>query len=108
MRLSQQDFLRRMPEASDHLRSPRSLWQIIHVDPWLLALLLALTAYGLVVLYSAGGDNLALIKRQGLFLLAGYISMFMVAQVNVNVFFHWTIMSFNMCIKVITSMWFLW
>ena len=44
MRISDQDFLRRMPAAGDgDLRSPRSVWQVIHIDPWLLAPLLALT-----------------------------------------------------------------
>ena len=89
MRIGEQDFLRRMPVAGGDLRRPRSVWQVIHIDPWLLAPLLALTAYGMVVLYSASEGNVELIKRQALFLLLGYVGMFMVAQININVFFHW-------------------
>ena len=89
MRFGQQDFLRRMPEAGRDLRSPRSLWQIIHIDPWLLVPLLILTVYGLVVLYSAGEENFGLLKRQGVLLMVAYVAMLVVAQINLNIFFHW-------------------
>ena len=107
MRFDQQDFLRRMPEAGRDLRSRRNLWQTIHVDPWLLLPLIALTAYGLVVLYSASEDNLGIIKRQGLFLLFGYVAMFIVAQINVSVFFHWSVYLYIGSLLLLLLVWFI-
>jgi len=43
----QQDFIRRMPEASRDLRQRRSLWQVVHIDPILLILLITLTLTGM-------------------------------------------------------------
>ncbi len=87
--MSSRDFLRRMPEASRELRRPISLWQKFHIDLPLLILLLALTAFGLVVLYSASGQELYYVKRQGVFFLLAYGTMFAVAQINIHVFQRW-------------------
>ena len=83
------DFLRRMPEASRELRRPKSIWQKMHIDLPLLILLLMLTAYGLLVLYSASGQEIHYIKRQGVFFLLAYGAMFVVAQIKVHVFRRW-------------------
>jgi len=83
------DFLRRMPEASRELRRPRSVWQKLHIDLPLLILLLMLTAYGLLVLYSASGQEVHYIKRQGIFFLLAYGVMFTVAQIQLHVFQRW-------------------
>ncbi|MEL0635911.1 MULTISPECIES: rod shape-determining protein RodA [Marinomonas] len=41
------------------------LWKLIHVDILLLGALLLLMAGGLVVLYSASGEDMAMVERQG-------------------------------------------
>jgi rod shape determining protein RodA len=89
---NQQDFIRRMPEASHDLRRRRSFWRVAHIDPLLLLLLLALTAYGLVVLYSASESNSSLIKRQVVFFMIAYIGMFTVAQISVDFFSRWSLL----------------
>jgi len=78
-----------MPEASRELRRPRSIWQKLHIDLPLLILLLLLTAYGLLVLYSASGQEVHYIKRQGIFFLLAYGVMFTVAQIQLHVFQRW-------------------
>ncbi|MFT5118831.1 MAG: rod shape determining protein RodA [Kiritimatiellia bacterium] len=88
----QQDFLRRMPDASNDLRQRRSFWQSIHVDPILLFLLLVLTAGGLWVLFSASEANMSMIKRQSVFFVLAYISMFAVAQVRLSLVSRWSLL----------------
>lgn len=82
MTTKEQDFVRRMPGSSHHFKKTESLWRLIHIDPWLLLGLLALTAYGLTVLYSASGQSEFMLKRQIIFFVIAYIAMFAVAQVN--------------------------
>mgnify|MGYP003880182415 CR=1 FL=1 len=87
--MSSQDFLRRMPEASHALRKPVGIWQRLHIDLPLLVMLLVLTAYGLVVLYSASGENGHYIKRQSVFFVIAYFAMFITAQIKMQVLQRW-------------------
>ncbi|BFM17751.1 peptidoglycan glycosyltransferase MrdB [Maricurvus nonylphenolicus] len=83
------DFLRRMPEASHDLRKPISFWQRHHIDIPLLLSLMLLTAYGIVVLYSASGQEGHYLKRQGAFFIIAYGAMFVTAQIKLQVFERW-------------------
>ena len=87
--MSTQDFLRRMPEASQALRRPTSLLLRLHIDLPLLLLLILLTAYGLIVLYSASGGDSHYVTRQSVFIVVAYISMFTLAQVPVALLQRW-------------------
>ena len=62
--MSQTDFVRQMPGQSSDLARRVSIWQRVHIDPYLLLLLLLLTAFGLVVLYSASGQSSGTLVRQ--------------------------------------------
>lgn len=79
-----QDFLRRLPESSQALRKRDRLQQRLHVDFVLLMLLIGLMAAGLVVLYSASGQSLATVKRQGIYLLFGLMVMLTIAQIPLH------------------------
>lgn len=79
-----------MPEASRDLRRPGSILRRFHVDLPLLILLLALTFYGLIVLYSASSENIALVKRQSVIFLLGYGTMLVVAQVRLQTLVRWS------------------
>lgn len=83
------DFRRRMPEASQDLRRPVGLMQRWHIDWPLLLGLLAITAYGLIVLYSASGQDLHYMKRQSIFFLLAYGVMLTVAQVRLHLLEYW-------------------
>ena len=87
--MNQQDFIRRMPEASSHLRRQDGIWQSLHIDVPLLILLLALTAFGLFVLYSASGGDGHYVRRQGVFFVLSYIAMFSLAQVPLAIMQRW-------------------
>jgi len=86
------DFIRRMPEASHDLRRRRSLWQIIHIDPVLFFLLVCLTAFGLVVLFSASEGNTIMLRRQIVFFVIAYTGMFAIAQIRLGHFARWSIL----------------
>jgi rod shape determining protein RodA len=86
----QQDFLRRMPEASYDLRQRRSFWQSIHIDLVLLFLLIVLTVGGLWVLYSASEINIRMMRRQIIFFGLAYMAMFAVAQIRLSLVARWS------------------
>lgn len=77
------DFARRMPGAADLQRRTRVLDRI-RIDGPLLALLLVLTAIGLVVLYSASGQDIDTVYRQGRFFGIAYVGMFVIAQIDLK------------------------
>jgi rod shape determining protein RodA len=82
--MSGQDFLRRLPRTGFGLGRREALQQRLHVDFLLLFLLLALTVVGMSVLYSASGESMVTMRRQGTFFLIAFASMFAVAQVPVD------------------------
>ena len=51
------EYVRQIPDTIGPLARPPGLARQLHVDLPLLGLLLALTAYGLLVLYSASGQS---------------------------------------------------
>jgi rod shape determining protein RodA len=68
--------------ASRYEDASRRGWQHrLHLDAQLLICLIGLSAFGLVVLYSAGGGDIELVERQLLRLAIAFASLFAVAQV---------------------------
>jgi rod shape determining protein RodA len=61
----------------------------MHIDLPLLLGLLALMCFGLVVIYSAGGEDLALMERQLFRMGLSLFVMFVVAQINPEVLRRW-------------------
>ena len=84
------DYLRQMPHqgSADLARRP-SAARRFHIDIPLLVLLLALTVYGLFVLYSGSGKDMGAVVRQGRYFLLGYFVMFAVAQVSLGRIMRW-------------------
>jgi rod shape determining protein RodA len=74
------DYVRQMPEGVGPLVKPPAVAARLHVDLPLLVLLLVLTAYGLLVLYSASGQDMGAVVRQGRYFLVAYAAMFVIAQ----------------------------
>lgn len=89
MSLASQDFLRRLPDSTRHFGRAEGFWRKIHIDPLMLLFLLSITAYGLVVLYSASGESQSMLKRQGVFFTIAYFAMFAVAQLDLNFLRRW-------------------
>ncbi len=87
--MESKDFVRQMPGYVGSFSSGRTLWQRVHVDMPLLLLLLMLTVYGLVVLYSGSGQQMATVHRQGTFFGLAYGVMFFVAQFRLQFLRRW-------------------
>lgn len=75
------DFHRSVSPDQSGLRKQRSLWSYTHLDLPLLLLLLALCIAGLVILYSASGQDWAYVERQAIRMAAGFAALIFLAQV---------------------------
>ena len=75
-----------------------SLWWRMHIDVPLLLGLLVLIGMGLVVLYSAGGENIELIKRQVIRLTLAFAVMFFMCQIPPRVLKAWAIPLYTIAI----------
>jgi rod shape determining protein RodA len=58
-----------------------SLLRKMHIDGWLLAVLVALMGVGLITIYSAGGQDIGLVKRQLVRLAVAVVGMIVLAQI---------------------------
>ena len=75
--------------SEDVLRRRASLLQRLHIDGWLLLILLMLASSSLFILYSASGKDMdLLLKQPGSFGL-GLISMFIIAQFEPRFMARW-------------------
>lgn len=82
--MNHSDFVRQMPNRSSDLARRDVIWQRLHIDPWIMLLLLILTVFGLVVLYSASGQSLSTVMRQGRFFAIAYAVMLLIAQLDLE------------------------
>ncbi|WP_299004978.1 rod shape-determining protein RodA [uncultured Shewanella sp.] len=73
---------------STHNHKP-NIWQRLHIDLPLLLGLLSLMAYGLIVIYSAGGEDMALLDRQLVRMALSLVILFGMAQINPEVLRRW-------------------
>lgn len=83
------DFVRQMPEASTSFTRPTALADRLHIDVPLLSLLFCVSLFGLLVLYSANGQEYVAWSRQLMMLGLGFLGMFCVAQINVQTYLRW-------------------
>lgn len=72
--------MKSIPVSSHGLRRRESIWMRIHIDPWLLLLILALATVDAFVLYSASGKSMAMVVRQMAYFAVGISAMIVVAQ----------------------------
>jgi len=75
--------------TEDVLRRRASLLQKMHIDGWLLLILLVLAASSLFILYSASGKNLELLYKQAGSFGIGLISMIVIAQFDPRLMARW-------------------
>jgi len=78
------EFIRQMPAGTAQLSRRRSLLERMHLDWFLLAILLLLTTFGLIVLYSASDHSIGTVYRQGRFFLISYALMLFIAQLDLE------------------------
>ncbi len=84
--MSSSDFVRQLPASGSALPNKRSWIGRLHIDLPLLLLLLLLTAYGLIVLYSASEASREVLVRQGTYYIVAYLMMFATAQFELRFF----------------------
>ena len=87
--MNSRDFIRQTPSFYATENRYHSIWRSIHADPPLLVGVILLCAFGLFVLYSASGGELAVVRRQALIMLAGILVMFIGSQFNPHVIRRW-------------------
>lgn len=63
-----------------------SIWERIHIDPWLMLLLLTLSFIGLAILYSASTQDVSMVIRQSISYLLGFTVMIGMAQIPPGVY----------------------
>ena len=84
------DYVRQMPhQGSADLARPPSAATRFHIDIPLLLLLTVLTAYGLIVLYSASGQDMGAVVHQGRYFVVAYVIMILGAQVSLQRYMRW-------------------
>ena len=66
-----------------------SLSRLLRIDGPLVVVLALLCAYGLLVLYSASGENVAEVRRQAMTMGLAFIGMLVVAQFDIHFFRRW-------------------
>ncbi|APE31942.1 rod shape-determining protein RodA [Halomonas aestuarii] len=68
----------------------RSVWERVHLDPWLLGMLLVLMLAGLVVLYSASGQRMTVVTAQAIRFGVALVVMAGLAQLSPTTLLRWT------------------
>jgi len=68
----------------------QGLLAVFHIDLPLLVGLLLLSGFGLIVLYSAAGEDLGQVERQALRLLLAFLVMLAIAQLNPTTLRRWS------------------
>ncbi len=73
----------RFSRSSHHLGGDLepTIWNKLHIDPWLLLLLLTISFVGLTILYSASTQNMDMVIRQMLSYAIAFIVMLFMAQI---------------------------
>ena len=87
--MSSQDFIRQSGGLGTKSSYSKSSWRKIHTDPPLLVGIILLCGFGLLVLFSASGGDVAVVQRQALTMVIGLVVMFIVAQFNMHLFRQW-------------------
>lgn len=82
----QNKFLRQSIRDGLSLNYRSSFWMKIHIDPWLLGLLILNACLGLVVLYSASAENWMMVGKQSMSFMIGFIVLFICAQIPPKVY----------------------
>jgi len=78
------EFKRHLNTEHASFASRRGVFSRLRLDPLLIVLLLALSGYGLAVLYSASGGDTDRVIRQAIYLLIAFAAMLVVAQLSMK------------------------
>lgn len=82
---------------------PNSWLRRIHLDAPLLLALIAISAVSLVTVYSASGENLAMMERQAIRIGAAFAAMFVIAQIPLETIRRWSLPIFSVGIVLLLA-----
>ena len=88
--------------SQDH-NSPRTLWQRLHIDLPLLMGILVLMTLGVFVVYSASGQESAMLIRHGKRIGVAFLVMFVVAQIPPLSYRKWAVPVFVLGLMLLTA-----
>jgi rod shape determining protein RodA len=91
----------RPPESGIARR--KSVWERIHIDPWLLGLLLLLMGGGLVVLYSASGQSIDAVIAQGIRFGIALVGMVIIAQFSPSTFLRFAPLAYGVGVAMLVA-----
>lgn len=81
----------------------KSIWERIHIDPWLLGLLLLLMSSGLIVLYSASGQSIDAVIAQGVRFCVALVGMVVIAQFSPSTFLRWAPLAYLIGVAMLVA-----
>ncbi|UYG01327.1 MULTISPECIES: rod shape-determining protein RodA [unclassified Halomonas] len=81
----------------------KSIWERLHLDPWLLAMLLVLMASGLIVLYSASGQRIEVVIAQAIRFGLALVVMFTLAQLSPTTFLRWAPLAYGVGLAMLVA-----
>lgn len=79
-------FLRHSLRDGRSIKDNSSKWNKWHLDPWLLCFLVLNSILGLMVIYSASGQDSQMVLRQAISFGIGFIALFVCAQIPPKVY----------------------
>ena len=77
-----QDFVRQLPRSGLMKQRKAGIGDNIHLDIPMLLLLLIISAYGVLILYSAVGQQIEPVISQSIKILVGLVAMVVIAQIS--------------------------
>ncbi len=89
------EFDRQLKDHGSTIYGRGGRWIGLRVDYTLLLLILLLMVTGLIILYSASGQQFAYVKRQATFMVVGLIAMLIVAQVPPRFLERWAFLLYG-------------
>ena len=81
----------------------KSIWERIHLDPWLLGMLLVLMGGGLLVLYSASGQRLDTVIAQAMRFGVALAGMVIIAQFSPSTFLRWAPLAYGVGLAMLIA-----
>lgn len=99
--MKRQEFDRTLSDE-DVFKRRASLLQRLHIDGWLLLILLVLGAGSLFVLYSASGKNWDLVSKQGTSFAIGIVAAIVIAQFEPRFMARWVPLAYLVGVGLLT------
>ena len=101
-----QDVQRQLPLERKSTSSRFDVTKILNIDLPIMLIVLMLTVYGSVVLYSASGKDVDLLFRQFKFYLLGYVVMVFSANIPINWYARWSPLLYSVGVLLLFAVFF--